>query len=153
MKKLMTIFASLSFLAVGSLLLAQNTSTQTTGQSETKTKSTSTGTEGKKTTKKSETGWVKGEVTKYEEGKSITVKGSKGEKTLDVDASTKITAKDIKEGSQVRVNWKEKDGKDTAVSISSGAAKKSGKKSSMKSSSETKTETSTKTSEPAPKTN
>lgn len=150
MKKLVTILSSLSFLMVGSLLLAQNTSSQTSSQSETKAKTTTESSTGKKT-KKSKTGSVSGEVTKYEEGKSITVKGPKGEKTVDIDASTKVTAKDVKEGSKVRVSWKETDGKEVATRVSSVVAKKS-HKTSTKKSSESKTETST-TSEPAPKTN
>ncbi len=143
MKKVATFLTSLGFLAVGSLLLAQNTSSQTTAQSETKTESSTKSATGKKKAARSRTGSVIGEVTTYEEGKTITVKGPKGEKTVEIDSATKVTAKDIKEGSRVRVAWKESEGKEVAVRISGVKARKPAHKSPA---------SSPKSSEPAPKT-
>ena len=139
MKKPATLLAALAFLTMGSLLLAQDTSSSSSSQTETKTESSTKSAKGGKKTTRSKTGSVTGEVTAYEEGKSVTVKGPKGDKSVTIDASTKVTAKDVKEGSHVRVSWKEKDGQEVAVRIS---AAKSGKAH----------RTSTKTSEPAPKT-
>lgn len=131
--------AALAFLTMGSLLVAQDTSSSSSAQSETKSQTTTKTAAGEKKTTRSHKGAVSGEVTAYEEGKSITVKGPKADKTVDIDAATKVTAKDIKEGTRVRVSWKEKDGKEVAVRISGLKARKAAK-------------TSPKTSEPAPKT-
>jgi Cu/Ag efflux protein CusF len=81
----------------------------------------------KKADKKEKPKTFKGEVTKVDTtGKTITVKGTKGEETFDV--SKVKNAEKFKEGNKVTVNYSEKNGKNVAKSAKMATDKKAAPK-------------------------